>query len=305
MKPFRFSIQAGPFTEPDALPDYAVKLEDLGYAELWSFDHIGTVDPFLPLLSAAAATTKLRFGPLVINNEFHNPVLLARTAATFDRLTNGRLVLALGTGYAQDEHDAADIELRPPPRRVTRLDETVQVLRSLFDTGSATLTGSEISINLDALGVDSAQDQLPIWIGGNGKRVVTIAGKRADGLQLTGMSHEPETGKLQATGFETDAVAQRVEWLTDAAGDRLADMDLSALVQKTAVGDNTTEQRQDAFNRMGCSDEVIDETPFVHIGSTQQVVEKLQRLREQFGIHHFTCRDPDDFAPVVAALADQ
>ncbi len=303
MRPFRFSIQAGPFTDPEDLARYAVKLEDLGYAELWSFDHIGAVDPFLPLLAAANATTNLRFGPLVINNEFHNPVLLARTAATFDRLSGGRLTMGLGTGYARDEHDASAIELHPPGRRVTRLAESVEVLRSLLDTGSAALSGSEISVSVDSLGVEPVQERLPIWIGGSGKRVVTLAGQLADGLQLTGMSHQADTGKLQATEFETAAVAQRIEWLTESAGDRLVDMDLSALVQVTAIGDNTTEQRQDVFKRMGCSDAVIDETPFVHVGSEQQIIQKLERIREQFGIHHFTCRDPDGFASVVAALA--
>ncbi len=303
MRPFRFSIQTGPFTDPKPLADFARKLEDLGYAELWSFDHIGAVDPFLPLLSAAEATTRLRFGPLVINNEFHNPVLLARTAATFDRLTDGRLVLAMGTGYAQDEHDGADIELRPPGRRVTRLTESVTVLRSLLDDGAASHAGSEISVDVDNLGVEPVQQRLPIWVGGNGQRVVSMAGRLADGFQLTGMSHHAETGKLQATEFSADAVSQRVAWLAESAGDRLPDMDISALVQATAIGDDTTAQRKDVFDRMGCPDEVIDHTPFVMVGSTGQIIEKLLRLRDQFGIHHYTCRDAGDFAPVVAELA--
>jgi hypothetical protein len=88
--PFRFGIQTGPFADPAALREFAKKIEDLGYAELFSSDHIdggglNNVDPFLPLLVAAEATSTLRFGPLVLNNEFHNPVLLARTAACTDR----------------------------------------------------------------------------------------------------------------------------------------------------------------------------------------------------------------------------
>ena len=123
--PFRFGIRAGPFDDPTALRQFAVKLEDLGYAELFSSDHISggglsNMDPFLPLLVAAEATSELRFGPLVLNNEFNNPVLSARTAASFDRLTEGRLVLGMGTGYARSEHEAADIPLRKPGARVAR-----------------------------------------------------------------------------------------------------------------------------------------------------------------------------------------
>ena len=114
--PFRFAIQTGPFDDPVKLRTFAKKLEDLGYAELFSSDHIGggglnNVDPFLPLMVAAEATSTLRFGPLVMNNEFHNPVLLARTAASFDLLSEGRLILGMGTGYAQEEHDLSLIHI--------------------------------------------------------------------------------------------------------------------------------------------------------------------------------------------------
>src|SRR3954453_17802653 len=91
--------------------------EQLGYEELYSYDHLGAVDPFIPLMVAAEATSRLRVGRLVMHNEFHHPVLLARTAATVDRLCGGRLVLGMGTGYAQREHDAMGIELRRPGPR--------------------------------------------------------------------------------------------------------------------------------------------------------------------------------------------
>lgn len=68
----------------------------------------------LPLLVAAAATTTLRLGPLVLNNEFYVPSLLARSAITVDQLTGGRLVLGLGAGYAEAEHDAIGRPIRPP-----------------------------------------------------------------------------------------------------------------------------------------------------------------------------------------------
>ena len=86
-------------------------------------DHFGIADPFLPLVSAADATTTLRVGPLVVNSAFHNPGLLARQAATVDLLTDGRLELGLGAGYAQSEHDSVGIPLPPPRERVDQFDE--------------------------------------------------------------------------------------------------------------------------------------------------------------------------------------
>ncbi|HEY7626273.1 MAG TPA: LLM class flavin-dependent oxidoreductase, partial [Ilumatobacteraceae bacterium] len=97
-------MQARPLDDHDGLVAAARRIESLGYAELFSYDHVGTVDPFIPLAVAAEATTTLRVGPLVLNNELHHPALLARTAATVDRLSGGRLVVGLGTGYAHDEH---------------------------------------------------------------------------------------------------------------------------------------------------------------------------------------------------------
>src|SRR6478672_5737340 len=106
VKPFRFALQGRDFDDRDALVAMARQAEVLGYDELFSFDHIGAVDPFMPLLVAALATGRLRVGPLVLNHEFNQPALLARTAATFDRLSGGRLVLGMGTGYTQAEHDS-------------------------------------------------------------------------------------------------------------------------------------------------------------------------------------------------------
>lgn len=306
--PFRFGIQLTGFTTTADLKDLAVKVEDLGYAELFSSDHIAgggltNLDPFLPLLSAAEATTTLRFGPLVLNNEFHNPALLARTAASFDLLTDGRLILGLGTGYMQEEHDAADIPLRAPGPRVTRFGESVSALRSLLDTGAVHCQGEHITMSIEDLGSRPAQAPVPILIGGHGKRVVSIAARKADIFQFTGLTHDPKTGKPSPGGFDRSSVATRHRWLAEAAGDRYATLEISSLVQQTTVGDGAATASSAVADRLGTDPSIIDDTPFLLIGSVDQVAEKLHRLRDDFGIHHIVSRDPEDLAPVVAALA--
>ena len=85
-RPFRFTVQGGTHLEgPNALlgdvtvlSDHARRIEQLGYQEFYSYDHMGAVDPFAPLLVVAMAAERLRVGPLVLNNEFHHPALLAR-----------------------------------------------------------------------------------------------------------------------------------------------------------------------------------------------------------------------------------
>lgn len=306
--PFRFGIQVGAFDGLTAQRELAKKVEDLGYAELFSSDHINggglkNVDPFLPLLVAAEATSTLRFGPLVINNEFHNPVLLARTAASFDLLSEGRLILGMGTGYSQSEHDAADIELRSPPERVTRFGESIAALRTLLDDGSAHCVGQHITLDIDRLGVRPTQERVPILVGGHGRRVVSIAARLADIFQFTGLTHDVVTGQPSAGGFDRAAVAERHGWLMVAAGDRYPQLEVSTLVQQTHIGPGADDARREAANRLKADPSLVDETPFALIGSEAQVIEKLHSLREDFGIHHVVSRDPDDLAPIVAALA--
>ncbi len=308
-RPFRFGVQGGPFGDADALAAHARHVESLGYDELFSYDHISQVsgssggekvDPIVPLVVAASATERLRVGPLVLNNEFHHPALLARTAATVDRVTGGRLVLGLGTGYAEDEHDAIGSPIRPPGPRVTRFGESLAILRSLLDTGAADLDGEHEHVHVDDLGVMPTQTRVPFLIGGHGRRVVGLAGRFADIFQFTGLTHG-ERGAPSGGGFALSEVEQRSRWLEDAAGDRHGDIERSALVQMSHVGDDAP-TAADLAERFKMPAEVVEHTPFALFGSLEQVVDKIERQREQLGITHYVIRDPDGFAPVVDAL---
>ena len=296
--PFRFAIQGGPFGDPAALAEHARRVEALGYDELYSADHIGGVDPFAPLLAAALATDRLRVGPLVINNELHHPVLLARTAATIDRLTGGRLVLGMGTGYQQSEHDAIGSPIRPPGPRVDRFAESLAILRSLFDSGSAGHAGEHLDVHLDDLGVRPVQDRLPVLIGGHGRRVVGVAGRFADIYQFTGLTHAAD-GTVAPGGFGMDDLRRRAAWLSDAAAGRR--IERSALVQFTAVADRAPSP-DDLADRFGLAADTLAESPFVLTGPVEQIVDQLERTREELGISHIVVRDPDGFAPVVDRL---
>jgi probable F420-dependent oxidoreductase len=301
VRPFRFGVQARVLDDRDALVAASRQVEQLGYAELYSYDHIGAVDPFVPLVIAAEATERLRIGPLVVNNELHHPALLARTAATVDRLSSGRLVLGLGTGYAQAEHDSVGIELRPPGRRVDRFEASLDVLRQLLDTGRCHHTGTDHHLAVDDLGVRPVQPHVPFLVGGHGRRVVEIAARRADIFQYTGLTHG-EGGAPSAGGFDLEALDLRTRWLEEAAGDRGPDLERSVLVQMTRIGPDVGGQLAELADRFGVDASVIDATPFVLLGSVEQVVDKLERLRERYGISHVVVRDAEGFAPVAEAL---
>ena len=299
-RPFRFAVQARYLADPEDVTSAARQAEDLGYDEFYSYDHLGSVDPFSPLILAAAATSTLRVGPLVINNEFHHPVLLARTAATVDRLTGGRLVLGIGTGYAQAEHDAMNIELRPPAARVERLTESMEVLRSLLDSGSVRMTGRHHQLDVPDLGVRPVQARVPLLVGGNRRKVIEAAGRFADIFQFTGATFGPDGVDL--SGFTLPELLRRAGWLSEAAGERDGSIERSVLVQQTSIGASVSEAEEAAVAEMGLSAEVVRSTPFLLFGSVGAVVDRLERLREATGVSHLVVRDPIGFAPVVDQL---
>ncbi len=302
IRPFRFALQLVDVADREQLVHQAVAGRELGYEELYTYDHIGAIDPFVPLMVAAEAAPGLRVGPLVLNNELHHPVLLARSAASADRLTDGRLVLGLGTGYMQSEHDAAGIELRRPGERVDRFGESLAVLRSLLDTGAASFTGTHHRVELEDLGVRPVQDRIPFLIGGHGRRVVTLAARHADIFQFTGLTHA-EDGTPGPGGFAIDHIRQRNQWLEEAAASRIDDIERSILVQVTHIGEGADDRLEALATRWGVDHELVVSTPFVLAGSVDHVVDKLQRLRADIGVSHVVVRDAANFAPVAEALS--
>jgi probable F420-dependent oxidoreductase len=301
---FRFAVQALDLADRKTVVAAARQAEALGYAGFYSYDHLGALDPFVPLVVAAEATSSLRVGPLVLNNELHHPALLARTAATVDRMTGGRLVLGMGTGYAQDEHDAMGIELRAPGPRIQRFEECLVALRSLLDTGSVEMDGRHHHLRIDDLGVRPHQERVPILVGGHGRRVIEAAAPLADIFQFTGLTHGAD-GTPVPSGFGIDTVTERARWLADAAGDRDGLIERSILVQATHLGVGAEEASDRAAARLGVTREVVTSTPFLLFGSVEQIVDKLESLREALGISYIVIRDAERFAPVVAALADR
>jgi probable F420-dependent oxidoreductase len=300
-RPFRFSVQLQNWADRDELVTAAREAETLGYDEIYAYDHFGTIDPFVPLVVAAEATTTIKVGPLVLNNEFHHPALLARAAATVDRLTGGRLVLGWGTGYAVQEHDAIGLPLRPPGRRVSRFAECVAIVRDLLDTGASHRTGAYHSVAIDDLGVRPAQARVPILIGGFGRRVIGVAAQHADIVQFTGLADLPD-GSMVVSGFSLDAVAERARWLSEAAGERDADIERSALVQFVHVGADAP-ATADLAARFEIDESAVVDNPFVLAGTVEQIVDQLERIRERTGVSHYTIRGAARFAPIIAALA--
>src|SRR6267143_4880842 len=142
-KPFRFGAQVSSARSREKFVEKARKLEDIGYSTMFMPDHFDDqLAPLPALMAAADATTSLRVGSLVLDNDYKHPLVLAKEAATIDVLTDGRLELGLGAGWLQSDYRGAGIPFDRAGVRIDRLTESITVLKGLFADGAVDFSGS-------------------------------------------------------------------------------------------------------------------------------------------------------------------
>jgi probable F420-dependent oxidoreductase len=308
MKPFRFGVNVWRAGSRAEWADKARKLEDLGYYSLTVPDHLADLFAPVPaLVSAAAATTSLRVGTNVLNNDFRHPVLVAREAATVDLLTDGRLQLGLGAGHMKSEYDQAGLPFDPGATRVERLVEAVAIVKGLLRGEPITFAGRHYRVTDHTIHpLPLQRPHPPILVGGNGRRLLTLAAKEADIVGLSGITFRRGGAELDLSGWRTGGVDERVRLVRDAAGERYDRLELNALVQRVVVTDDRRQAAEELANRWRqLSPEEILESPYVLIGAVDQLVEDLYARRERWDISSYVIFEPyiDAFAPVVARLA--
>ncbi len=158
---------------------------------VWLNDHLypPKSPPELPIMDAwtlfgglAAVTERIRFGTMVSANTFRHPVILAKQAATLDRMSHGRLEIGVGTGWHEAEHAAFGIELPPLKERFELLDETFAILDGLFTQEVFRFQGKHRTINDAHFEPKPVQQPRPPFvIGGTGpKKTIPLAAKWAD-----------------------------------------------------------------------------------------------------------------------------
>lgn len=168
-----------------------------GFRSLWFSDHlffgdrvpIDCLETWSTLAAIAARTERIRLGTMVTCQAYRNPAMLAKIAATVDRICAGRLDFGLGAGWKANEHFAYGYEFPPPEVRVDRLVETLEICTRMWDTELPTFHGKHHHIEEAVSLPKPVQRPLPIWIGGRRPRVMRIAAKWASAFNWL-----PETG---------------------------------------------------------------------------------------------------------------
>ena len=305
---FRFSTNTFGLT---SLADFVARcrrVEELGYDTLFAADHLGSTAPFQMLVAAAAATSRLRLGTLVLNAPFWNPALLAREIITADVLTEGRLEVGLGSGHMKWEFDEAKIPWEGFGARAERLEATVEEIRRIFAAGGyeqrrALEEAFGLSPLLPVQKAGFGGYGPPLLLAGTGQRVLRIAARHADIIGIAGTKQakgQPPGTFLLCTAEETDDV---VQFARAEAGDRADAIDWNVLVQLVKITGNRVAAAEKFVTEEGeaISAEELLETPFVLLGTVEEIAEQIVANRERYGFTYYTVHAPfaEEFAPVI------
>ena len=304
--PFRFSASLGGLDATDLVAN-AVRAEELGYSAVSLPDHFNDqAAPLIGLTAAAMATTTLRVLPLVLANDYREPLVLAKELATIDSLSGGRLDFGIGAGWMIADYEQAGLTYDGAGMRIRRLSDAVDILRAL-------LAGDEVDVQSEFYNITGKlSDPLPVQVGGiplmlaGGKqKMLTLAGEKADIVGFNpGLTHGviDERAGATATPTKTD---EKLTWIRDGAGSRIDSIELQTRIHLAMITDDRHQVASEMAPLLGMTAVEALESPHALVGTVDECITSIRRWRERWGISFVSINgtEMDAFAPVVEALA--
>ncbi len=317
-RPFRFAVQSFNADSAQEWTERARRAEGLGYSTLFLADHLlgpgpaieKTAHPVqnlaaIPAMAHAAAVTKtIHIGCRVFCIDYHDPLVLIKSAMTIDKLSDGRLELGLGAGWLAEEYAAANITFDPPRVRIDRLADVVEALRAFTGDGPVQVSNDTIRWR-DFEGLPKPVSKPPLVIGGGSPRILRLAGREAD---IVSLNFNNRAGVIGPDGVRSSSLAEterKLGWIREGAGDRFDELEIEIGAYFTFVMDDPSQPLAAMAGAFGYSEDEMRQHPHALFGSVDAVCEELERRRERFGISYFTVGDTamEAFAPVVERLA--
>jgi len=309
VRPFRFLAEASGIVSGPELASQARRAEQLGYHGLAISDHLlGQLSPIVAMATVAAATSTLRVSGFVLNNDLRHPAVLAQELASIDVLSGGRVDVAIGAGWNRPEYDAVGIAFDPTPVRQARLAESIAVLKGLFTGQPFSFTGEHYTITDYTAGpVPLQRPHPPFFIGGGGRRTLTLAGREADTVGLAARIRS--NGTIDASSLTLAGAREKIGWARDAAGDRFDALEFNTYpAGPVVVTDDLRGEVRRVIDRLRSrgaeltEQEVLD-SPQFFIGSVDRLVEKFLQLREELGISSILLGGIGELEPVLERLS--
>ena len=315
---FRFGVSTGAPESATQWRDLARKAEDLGYDVLLVADHMSRqASPLIAAMAAGAATSRLRLGTQVLANDFRNPAVLAKEVASLDFLTEGRFELGIGVGWPATSNtgrsDSAQtgIPIDEPGVRVDRLRDTVRIVKKFMESGEPfDYKGKHWQLGgVMPFPRPVQQPRPPIMVAGAGPRVMRLAAREAD---IINIAPRPPILGLTAAGSQGYGMtmADEVALIKEAAGERYSEVELCVFANNPqannpSITDNPMPSIEKLAGDLQTTPEAVLEMPATLIGSESELIERIQKHREQYDISYriVPFYAMEEFAPIVAKLS--
>jgi probable F420-dependent oxidoreductase len=303
----RFGIQLHTAVSGEEWAELARRVEDLGFDTLLLPDHFGEqLAPVPAMMAAAAATTTLKVGALVFDNDYKHPVVLAKEMATIDRLSGGRVEVGLGAGWMLTDYQQSGIAYDSGKVRVDRFEEGLTILKGLLGPDPVSFEGEHYRIDgLNGLPKPVQPGGPPIIVGAGLKRMLTIAARQAD---IVGINPTMPNGAADADAARTGTAEQtdeKLRWVKEAAGDRYDDLEINLLNLGCFVTDDRDALAEQFAPLFGLSTAELLAFPHALVGTTDQICETILERRERWDASYVVVQGDtiDAMTPVVARLA--
>ncbi|HUP71214.1 MAG TPA: TIGR03621 family F420-dependent LLM class oxidoreductase [Acidimicrobiales bacterium] len=308
-KPFRFGVQVSGAGDGAAWAEQARRIEGLGYSTLWVPDHFDAQwGPLVALTAAAMATTTLLVGPLVLDNDYRHPAVVAKEMATLDVVSGGRVEVGIGAGWMRQDYLQNGLKFDPPGVRIQRLAEAVAVVKALWSEPCRAVDFKGIHYSLDGAVGRPRPVQQPrplLLMAGGGRRMLSLAAREADIVGFNANLAAGEVGPEVARQAVAERFRERVAWVREAAGDRFDDLELHCHTFMCMVGADRRQVAEIMAGPFGVSPGEALEVPIALVGTVDELCDTLLKRREELGFSYWAipANAFEAFAPVVARLA--
>ncbi len=264
---FRFGVVCGAFTGAAKWREQARRIESLGYSTILVPDGFA-----------------VGFDPLLV---------LAKAIVTLDQLSSGRVEFGIGAGYRAADYEMGGIPYDSAGVRIQRMEESIQLAKRLFTQDVVDFHGKYVSVSGMPRQMPAQQPYPPIFIGGGGKRMLTVAAQEADIVGIHGVNTAQGMDMSDTT---PQAIEQKLGWVRGAAGERFEHIELACAIFRVVP-----DEGRSAGNPWGATDDSLHTLR----GRVDAIADELQRRRERFGFSYLQVPASlmELFAPVVERLA--
>ena len=205
--------------EWDTVLEAALHAEDAGADSVWVIDHLlgfpthrGILEAWTVMSAVAASTSRVEIGAQVLCQSFRNPALLAKMAASLDRVSNGRLRMLIGTGWYDAEYRQYGYDFPAPGVRIGELRDSIRILKGLLGPHETfTYEGEHYQVR-EAVNLPlPVQQPFPIEIGGAGERLMRTVAWMGDGWNSPGGALSILDNRLELLRVECDNRGRSME----------------------------------------------------------------------------------------------